>query len=95
MGQTALLSPPLLAVISGVAWAVIADIGYRFGQTEPLQRYYAGRLVAVLIGSIPPYLINRAGLSLWFSLIGLLGSPVVWILCKRQLSPDTNSLTIH
>ncbi len=95
MGPIALSSSPLLAVVSGIAWAVIVGVSHALGQAESLQQYHAGRLMTVIIGSIPTYLIDRAGLSLWISLIGLLGAVVVWILCKRQLSPETNSLTVR
>lgn len=87
MALPALSSPPLLAFVSGVAWAVIAALSYNLGQSEPLQQYYIGALVGIVGGALPTYLIDRAGLSMGISLIGFFSVFAVWMVFDQYLSP--------
>lgn len=90
MDVSVLSSPPLLAFVSGLAWAVIAAISHWLGQAEPLQQYYVGYFVSVIVGALPLYLINNTGLSMVNCLIGFFGAFAVWKLFDRLLSSETN-----
>lgn len=88
-----LSSPPLPAFVGGVAWAVITAISHRLGQAEPLQQYHAGALVTVVVGALPVYLLERAGLSMVYSLGGFITALAVWMVLDRLLSSERQFLT--
>ncbi len=77
----------------GIAWAVITAISRRLGQTEPLQQYHAGALVTVVVGALPVYLFERAGLSTVYSLGGFITALAVWTVLDRLLSSERQFLT--
>lgn len=89
-----LSGPPLLAFAGGIGWAVIVSICQQLADTEPINRYYVGYFLVLGGGTIPPYLLDSAGLPTVYSLPGLFFTIILYMAVKHLLSPETARISI-